>query len=179
MFEINVDKKYDVVYVQCHNVENARCHVENECDYRNTHYIKSHKISFEHFQCGDALIFDACKNNFFFPDFDTKTLDFFDMNHFIENFFATELCNCYDFECKSTIYILSDLPLEKQMVQTVEYVNRVLVENSSNLFDESTIENYFDSLPNDKYFQYKRNMKHFFEYRHDYYTHLSARYETK
>jgi len=134
-FQTNVRKNYNVVYVQCNDtIHHAFRYVMNESN-QHPFFIESFDdILYERSQCRESLIFEAIDNDF----------DLHDLNDFLDNHHATKLCRCDDSECNTTFYFVSQISFEQQNFDTLKYVNRVLVENSSNEFVELMIDEHYD-----------------------------------
>ncbi|MCL2562650.1 MAG: hypothetical protein FWE08_01260 [Oscillospiraceae bacterium] len=121
-------KQFNIVYVQSNDAINAHQHVRQNDQYVFTYYFDT---------LNDFYFYENidCCNAFFIDAFDSS-LSLQDLQNFINNHYADEFCRCNHNQCKTTFYFHSDLSLEQQRKKTIQYVNRVIVENESGSFDE-------------------------------------------
>lgn len=85
------------------------------------------------FECRDSLIID-------------ETIKLHELHDFIENQYLKKYCRCNNSKCKTIFYIMCNASFESQCVNSMKYVNRVIVETSNNEFDDYMIDDYFDCM---------------------------------
>jgi len=196
-FELNVRKKYNVIYVQCDdkmNVIDLMTAYENallKFVIRPESFLKYTQNNMYTFNCliDEKLTYDdlLCVDDFQIECsnvvmmIDEKYYNIHDLNTFIENQLSNSMCACNDFECKSKIYFFSYIPIERQPVAQIKYFTHVIEENSMNdHFWQNTIDKHFN-MPvyyNDVQLKFAiEYMNEFLKYRQQQYNRISARYE--
>jgi len=148
------EKKFDIIYVRCNDKEYATKHVIDEYSHRHTHYIDNVQDGFyEYHKCGSAFIIDGFADGFSFDILDTKLRD---LQINVECRCGHDLCHI--------VYIITDKSLE-DVKEEIGNVDRVLMFDLSNKFEEYTFDNYMKSLTVDDDLKYQFTEGFLREYR--------------